>query len=465
MKTNARRSLTALWMTTLLYVGCGEALVTPSAAADDVSAGEFETRAQALLGVPERSYPSYNERVVLYQTNRSRTEPEKYNPSMPFPPSPPLRYDRELSEAARFHADRISVDGCWCQDHSSCCQLEGMGESTQCATASTGCGVETASQRVARFSPYYSGENAAQGMPTPAEAVEGWIHSLGHWENFNGAHTKLGVGENFAGSTKSWVQDFGIGGLPPVFGDGIHMPRQSSVDFGITYFQPNSGGPQDIMVIVDGQCHDLQLHSGTAELGAFQATVAAPACARYYFYVRDGNGVDHTYPQRGSFAVTSTPDGACPFYSEDRPADTCSPAGQSCETGESRACYTGRFETRNVGMCAEGTERCIGGVWQGTCRNEVKPEAADACGDGVDNDCDGVVDNGCSGARGEGADLLDPDAEDEVDGDDGCSSSGAHGAPGGMGWLVVVMWTLWGLRSRRDRRPPRLDEDERKRSP
>jgi len=379
--------------------------------------------------------------------------PEKYNPALPYPPPPPLLYDVRLSEAARFHADRISVDGCWCQDHSSCCTLEGMGETTQCASASTGCGVETAASRVARFSPNYSGENMAQGQTTPAAAVDGWINSPGHWANFNASHTRLGVGENFQGSRKAWVQDFGSGGVPPVFGDGIHMQRQNAVDFGITYFQPNSGGPRDILVIVDGECHDLQLASGTAELGAFEATVAASPCSRYYFYVRDGNGVDHTYPEIGSFAVTSAFDGACAFYSEDRPADTCSPAGQSCETGDTRRCYTGPFGTRGVGMCAEGTERCIGGVWQGTCRNQVMPEATDACGDGADNDCDGVVDNECASDDGGDGDVLDPGAQDDDDdGEDegGCSSTGAHRAPGGTGWLVVVMLTLWGLRSRKD---------------
>jgi hypothetical protein len=38
-------------------------------------------------------------------------------------------------------------------------------------------------------------------------------------------------------------------------------------------------------------------------------------------------------------------------------------------------------------------ELCAAGVW-GRCEGEVRPRA-EACGNGVDDDCDGVVDEGC----------------------------------------------------------------------
>ena len=66
--------------------------------------------------------------------------------------------------------------------------------------------------------------------------------------------------------------------------------------------------------------------------------------------------------------------------------------GTECDPGETRACYTGDDGTEGVGLCEEGAEACVAGVWSGECDDEVVPETED-CDDGDDNDCDGAADD------------------------------------------------------------------------
>lgn len=397
------------------------------------------------LGEPTDGYPSYTERVVLYLTNRARTEPDAFNPDEPYDPSAPLVFDLELAKAARFHASHIVDANCFCEDHSSCCELERDGDGATCTTAVSGCGAMSAGERVGLWSPSYSGENMAQGYMTPQAAVEGWIFSSGHWQNMNNpSHTELGAG-NFQ---TAWVQDFGSGGATEVIGDGIHFSQGQGTTFGTTYYQRGTGGPQTALVIVDGECHDLDVAYGTPEHGAFETTVTLdPGCHRYYFHFTDGAGEDHTYPDFGSLGVGVGED--CPLFLEERPADTCSPSGQTCVTGEMRKCYTGPFGTRDVGICEAGVERCVGGEWTG-CRLEVHPEPEETCDNGADDDCDGEVDEACDPNQDVGVPdagnfepdagsntMPDPDATNEDE--RGCSTA-SHHAPAAppTTWLLAL---------------------------
>ncbi len=64
--------------------------------------------------------------------------------------------------------------------------------------------------------------------------------------------------------------------------------------------------------------------------------------------------------------------------------------GCACPANLSQSCSTGAF-----GICNAGTHTCNGtGTAWGTCNQNVLP-SAEVCGDGLDNDCDGIVDNGC----------------------------------------------------------------------
>jgi len=57
-------------------------------------------------------------------------------------------------------------------------------------------------------------------------------------------------------------------------------------------------------------------------------------------------------------------------------------------------CYTGPMGSLGVGECKPGHRQCSGGSL-GSCQQEVTP-VAEVCGDGLDNDCDGLVDVGCT---------------------------------------------------------------------
>jgi von Willebrand factor type A domain len=72
--------------------------------------------------------------------------------------------------------------------------------------------------------------------------------------------------------------------------------------------------------------------------------------------------------------------------------DVCIPseAQQSqCNPGDIFGCYSGDQSTLNVGVCQSGYRTCLGdGTWS-ECQDETLP-ADEICGDGIDNDCDGV---------------------------------------------------------------------------
>jgi hypothetical protein len=286
----------------------------------------------------------------------------------------------------------------------------------------------------------------ARGQMTPQAAIDGWTFSSGHWANINRAgNSLLGAGAY----QRAWVQNFGVGGERPVASDGIHFQEGGQVRFGITYYQPGTGGPQSALVVVNGECRELDLAYGSAELGAFETAMQLePGCHRYYFFVRDGDGNDHVYPSTGSLGAGVATSG-CALFSEERPADTCSPAGQSCETGHARACYTGPFGTRDVGICVSGTERCIGAQWTGECSGEVLPDpAGEICDDGLDNDCDGAVDEDCNAPvppepsePDAGTDLEAEGAEaekEEASLEQGCAVAGT-GGPLNRYWLPMLI--------------------------
>ena len=69
----------------------------------------------------------------------------------------------------------------------------------------------------------------------------------------------------------------------------------------------------------------------------------------------------------------------------------------ACTPGATQPCYPGDESVAGVGACALGTQSCVAEgeftTWT-ECEGFVLP-TEDTCGDGVDNDCDGVVDPGC----------------------------------------------------------------------
>lgn len=73
-----------------------------------------------------------------------------------------------------------------------------------------------------------------------------------------------------------------------------------------------------------------------------------------------------------------------------------------CNAGQTESCYDGPPEKNNIGICKPGQRACNNGVW-GMCENDVWPESAENCTDGLDNDCDGLndlQDSDCIGGIG-----------------------------------------------------------------
>ncbi|UJR86170.1 vWA domain-containing protein [Sandaracinus amylolyticus] len=78
--------------------------------------------------------------------------------------------------------------------------------------------------------------------------------------------------------------------------------------------------------------------------------------------------------------------------------------GCECPEDAVRPCYSGPAGTAEVGLCANGIERCElidgGSRWSGECLGESLP-ATEVCDATFDEDCDGVIDEGCDCSAGD----------------------------------------------------------------
>jgi WD40 repeat protein len=62
-----------------------------------------------------------------------------------------------------------------------------------------------------------------------------------------------------------------------------------------------------------------------------------------------------------------------------------------CKEGETKPCYSGPPETKDVGACKAGTQTCEHGKW-GKCSGEILPKR-EICGNNIDDDCNGKIDD------------------------------------------------------------------------
>lgn len=113
----------------------------------------------------------------------------------------------------------------------------------------------------------------------------------------------------------------------------------------------------------------------------------------------DGS-VAHSDSGVGGDATLVGPDGGTVTGGDAGMPHTCNPTsldleGCLCNGAGMRACYTGPASTRNVGLCKDGMQQCLGSenpTW-GPCTGSVTP-APEVCNGTVDRNCNGKV--GCN---------------------------------------------------------------------
>jgi hypothetical protein len=263
-------------------------------------------------GEPGEVPPSLEERALHLHTDRLRVDPGAADSEFDeLPAVPPLAWNDDLHEAARFYADDMAENGCFPADHSSC-------DGTTFGT---------------RLAGYYSGspigENIATGQIDAETAVyDSWLYSGGHRANMlSGDYSELGAGHAAAGPL--WVQDFGYRPLadPPIATSGTHDPLRPPAEGEVAVtvaVHDAAAAPRSVRVVWDTVCQELELDRGTAAMGTYAGEVTAgpEGCVPYWFRVERADGSVAELPETGAWLA---PVGAaqCEVATGTRPAAPC----------------------------------------------------------------------------------------------------------------------------------------------
>jgi MYXO-CTERM domain-containing protein len=340
----------AAWVSTFLSA-CFALACAPSA--DGV------VEVVSALGEPMGDYPGYEERVVLYATNRARVSPATEGwPS--YAAQPPMQWSYQLNQSSRAHS--LDMRDTPCFQHPSC---DGTDPFVRIKTFYTG--------------PWTSmGENISAGSADPQMTVHDWIYEVGaaagetgHRDAiFSKDFTLVGAGFAAGGMTPTtklknfWTEDFvGTSVKRPRLTDGIHFPASvaagGKATFGATYYDAAVGaGKPQLFAAIDGACTGLAFVRGTTALGAYEgAATLADGCHAYYFVATLGDGVAlATYPATGALQVgAGSAASTCALFTTTRPAATCAGlGGGGTGTGASGAAGAGGGGTGVAGMNGTG---------------------------------------------------------------------------------------------------------------
>jgi len=296
------------------------------------------------VGESVNGFPNWAERVILEWTNRARVDPqvemtacgsacaEKACYQRIFP----LSWNLALNRAARFHSDEQLRQGYFA--HASACTVVSMINSSYPAacdgSASCACvgGVKACSpsctsfdQRIALFGGIASGEIIASPVD-PNVAFYLWLFepygsTACGFTTANGHRWLIFQSNSSAGPGVSGpaTVDFGYGAAPTQIPSGSHYPRQAAaVDVWANWY--DASAPLQSFVNIDGSCSAMTLGRGTAQSGAYHATITtvATGCHRYYFSFTDARGNVVEYPTTGSLGIG--PQASCADWASSRPA-------------------------------------------------------------------------------------------------------------------------------------------------
>jgi hypothetical protein len=250
-----------------------------------------------------------------------------------------LTYVLALNRSARFHCDEMLTRGFFAYTSNctlvsdisalypaSCTGAAGCACVGGAATCSPNC--TSAFQRMSLFG--VSGTGTVQAASSnPSTAFSMWLYADNFGDtqcsfNFNNGFRWLiltssgGLGAGVSGSYST--MDFGPGGASPRIASGSHYPRQAeSVDLWANWY--DATGPNRAVVNVDGVESTMVLTRGSAQNGAWKATVSGvgTGCHRYYFEFEDSTGATSTYPEAGSFGIGLS---GCPDWDASRPGSS-----------------------------------------------------------------------------------------------------------------------------------------------
>ncbi len=308
------------------------------------------------VGESVGGFPNWRERTLHQFMNRARVDPASDLAACPsanclekscYKAVAPLYYDLKLGRAARFHSDEMKQQGYFAHD-SKCAIVSNISTiyPGQCSgAASCACMAGTAtswSARVQLFGTSTSGEIIAS--PTdPKQAFYLWLYEPttvstcgytsqnGHRYNILQAGPAVGNGVTDAGSS---VGDFGGTAGTYKIPSGSHYPQTgASVEMWANW--KDQAGPSQAIVNVEGKCSTMSLKFGTAQSGAYLASLTGlgTSCQRYRFEFKDSTGAAVMFPETGAYFIgTGCASDKSDFSSSPPPSCGCTPScgGKSC---------------------------------------------------------------------------------------------------------------------------------------